>query len=1066
MKSVILASCLLLTGFGVESIASPPPVPYPVTLDAGTDAEQGGLLKNNGTTIVNGARIADIGQWWAYWFTVNPGESCLLTLITDAALAPNAAADANKVLPALPTISASGPDGKPIPVRVTRAPNGAAQAAWTVPDSFAPGTRVSVAISAKTEPVRVTRAVFSVRLPDKDGTGIPPAIQQLLLQGAPAGTKVTALPGRQPDRPYTALQTPSAPQQNVEVPVDAVFAYTTSADAIQGWKTRGYTVWTMGGSRSDKAYVDQHKDEMQVREDGTPRVIEGTSYYLTPSANRNSIERAYYDAALTAGSEGVCPEEPEFFADAGYSEAFKRAWKEKYRTDWQSPSSSIDAAYRSAQLMASMETEHVSSVLKAADGKPGVRRMVALHSPINYAMWSIVAPQYAITSLPQVQDVVGQVWTGTARSAVRYAGIRADRTFSLAYLEYSSLYHLTRGTGKRMWFLMDPLEDDPSRAQADYKSHYEQTLIAALLFPEIDSYEVMPWPDRIFGHIPAEYSTEIGSAVQALQLMHEQKGVEGSPATAANIGTFVSDSMQYQRSKALHSDFDGVFGLTLPLLERGVPVQAVSLDRAADPGYLKPFKTLLYSADYQKPTDARTHAALVDWVKRGGTLIVMGGSDPGNALTDAWWTKAGFKSPLDDLWQKLGITAGAPAKTVRAPEDDGAGYEAVAKTDGSVHDMKNRNRVTVDLTRFCADTGSVAIRFTDATPQDGWGPYVTATELRVNGQLAASFASGSDLESRFMVSDHGSEFNGEARYADRGSSFTYQFDNIPVRASVQLTVDIANGYVISASPAEPIFGHTLISTSSSTSLKKAFPRLRIGADYPATVYPGVPTTPPAPAAPGAARKQPAGPPNPLYTLRSGGTAAWMQKSGDGLVIYAGVAPGFFTSSSRSAGLLRALVQYGHQRAGGQYREPGSLRLRRGRFTIIHTFQGKEQVEGRTIDVLSPTLNVAEDRVIPPNSQALLYDIGDSDDPPHIGFVSGRVEAKVEAALSTAFFVRGTLATTGAARLHAGGHGVAGVKAFDRLGRPLEVQVTTEGETVLLRYPNDPDGVVIRVGWKQ
>ena len=1061
MKTVIAASCLLFAAAsGVK--AAPPSAPYPITLEAGSAAEQAVLTQGAASTRVNGARTAEIGQAWGYRFAVNPGESCLLSLIADAALAPGAAPDPSKPLPALPSISATGPDGKPLTVRVTRAVTGAVQAAFTVPDNMPMGSAVTVIVTAKTDPLRVTRTIFSVRSQDRgDGTGLPVAIQQLLLQGAPAGTRISATPGRQTDKPYTALQTPRPPEPQLEVPVDALFVYNNAADAIQGWKLRGYDVWTMGGSRSDKAYADQHKDEMQVREDGLPRIIDG-SFYLTPSPNRNAIERGYYDTALNNGSAGICPEEPEFFADAGYSEAFKRAWKATYHTDWVSPASSIDAAYRSAQLMASMETEHISSVVKAAEGRSGVRRMVALHSPINYAMWSIIAPQYAITSLPQVQDVIGQVWTGTARSAVRYAGLRGDRTFSTAYLEYSSLYHLTRGTSKRMWFLMDPLEDDPTRAQSDYKSHYEQTLIAALLFPDVDSYEVMPWPDRIFGHIPPEYAVEINSAVAALQMMHEQKPNEGSPA-APNIGVFVSDSMQYQRSKALRSDFDGVFGLTLPLLERGVPVQAISLDRATDSGYLKPFKTLLYTADYQKPTDARTHAAMADWVKRGGTLIVAGGSDPGNGLADAWWTKSGFKSPLDDLWQKLGINPGAPAKAMSAPLDDGTGYESIVKTDGSVHDLKNRNKVSLDLTRFCADTGSVAIRFTDATPADGWGPYLYGAELRVNGQLAASFAAGSDLESRFMVSDHGSEFNGDARYADKNASFTYQFDNIPFGAKVEFVVDIANGYAISASPAEPIFGHTLLSTGASGALKKAFPRLRIGVDYPATVYPGVPAVP-AQSGPANSR-QASGPPTPLYTLRSGGTPVWMQKSGDGLVIYAGVAPGFFTASSRSAGLLRALVQYGHQRAGGQYREPGALRLRRGKFSIIHTFQAKEQVEGRTIDVLSPSLNVAEDRVIPPNSDALLYDIGDEDDLPHIGYVSGRVEAKVEAPVSTSFLVRGPLKTMGVARLHSGGHPLAGVKGFDRLGRPVEVKATAEGNTLLLQYPNDPDGVVVRVGWK-
>jgi hypothetical protein len=163
--------------------------------------------------------------------------------------------------------------------------------------------------------------------------------------------------------------------------------------------------------------------------------------------------------------------------------------------------------------------------------------------------------------------------------------------------------------------------------------------------------------------------------------------------------------------------------------------------------------------------------------------------------------------------------------------------------------------------------------------------------------------------------------------------------------------------------------------------------------------------------------------------------------------------------------LRALVQYGQQRAGAIYKEPRSLRLRRGRYTIIHTFNGREEVEGRTIDLLSPTLSVAEDRVIPPDSDALLYDLGNDEDPPHIGFVSGRVDAQVETANASGYFARGPLHTTGIARLHSGGRALAGVKAMDRLGRPVDISAEPDGDTVLLRYPNDPDGVIVRVGWK-
>ena len=123
------------------------------------------------------------------------------------------------------------------------------------------------------------------------------------------------------------------------------------------------------------------------------------------------------------------------------------------------------------------------------------------------------------------------------------------------------------------------------------------------------------------------------------------------------------------------------------------------------------------------------------------------------------------------------------------------------------------------------------------------------------------------------------------------------------------------------------------------------------------------------------------------------------------------------------------------------------------------------VEGRMIDLLSPALNVADDRVIPPDSVALLYDLGVPEAEPHVGFVSGRMQAKAETATATAFYVRGAAGTTGAARLHRGNRRLTGARGVDWLGRSVPVQAQEEGGTVLLRYPNDPDGVIIRAGWQ-
>ena len=1026
--------------------AAPPP-PYPTSLAPGTPAEQALITGSGGTTIVEGARYAEQGQAWTYAFPVAPGDRCRIELVL---------ADSNLTAP---RVVIPGPDNKPIASKSDFSSTDKQTFAtfWTMPQNWPLGSHIPVTITAKTGAVTVRQVRFSVVPQDLNGDGFPEYLSRLMTQGLPRGARPAV--ARSPSRPYTVFQSGHAPAPQLEVQTDAVFAYTSAIEAIQGWKQRAYTVWTMGGMRDGKTYLTQHPGEAQTDSAGNPITI-GESIYYSPTPGRIAAERAYYETALANGSEGVCPEEPEYFARAGYEPAFRTAWQQTLKRPWQDPASSISARWQAGQLMAQMETNQIAQLLQpVADARPAARRMVAIHSPLHYALAGIVSPHYAITSLPAVQDVIGQVWTGTARMPIRYVGLRKDWTFSLAYLEYSSLYHLMRGTGKRLWFLADPLEDDPNRTLADYKTHYEQTLAASLLFPEVDSYEVMPWPERIYGHVPAEYATEINTVVAALQDMHNQPAAAGNAVSAANIGVLVSDSIQWQREPPDASDLDGLSGLAMPLLQRGVPVQVISLDRAADPGYLRPFKALLLSYDYQKPLNARGQAALAQWVRDGGCLLYAGGSDTYNALPESWWQQANLDGPQFDLWRQLGMTLQGKSTKVAAPGEDITRYQTVVKGAGAEHDLKNRRAVTIDLTPYAQPSGSVAVRFTDVTPEDGWGAFLAGARLDIGGKLAAQFLAGSDLESRFLVHDKGSQVNGKGRFADGANSWTYEFDNLPPKTPVQLTLDIGNGFAVSAAQVKPDFGHTLLSTPSAGIVARAFPRLRIPSAYAATLYPQI-----------QARDRDDGGkpgigPNVLYTLRSGGSPVWTQTVGRGLLINLGVAPGFFSANERSAGLLRALVGYGVRRVGGSVRESDALRIKRGRYTVIRTYEDSDTVDGRTIDLLSSNLAAAEDREIPPHAVAFLYDIGSRDQPPHIGFISGRVQAKLETNTVTAFYVRGPLGTTGAARLHTGGRRLTGARAVDRLGHPVNIQTDPDGGTVLLKYPNDPDGVLVRVGWE-
>ncbi len=122
------------------------------------------------------------------------------------------------------------------------------------------------------------------------------------------------------------------------------------------------------------------------------------------------------------------------------------------------------------------------------------------HSLINYAHWRIVSPESRLLTIPGggFDGLIGQVWTGTARTPNVYRGVRKQRTFETAYCEYAACVALVRGTDKRLWQLADPIEDNPNYCWDDYRVNWECTVAASLLIPGSERFEIMPWPRRIF----------------------------------------------------------------------------------------------------------------------------------------------------------------------------------------------------------------------------------------------------------------------------------------------------------------------------------------------------------------------------------------------------------------------------------------------------------------------------------------------------------------------------------------------------------------------------------------
>jgi len=458
-------------------------------------------------------------------------------------------------------------------------------------------------------------------------------------------------------------------------------------ERMQSWRDRGYRIHVMTGV-SWGHYQDylygrfdgvNHEDEAQTVGDGRKSSHGGDVYYMCPGTNFGKFLAVGVQRALDAGAEAVHLEEPEFWVNSGYSEAFKREWQSHYNEPWRAPDSSVDAQWRASKLKYFLYRRALQQVfdhVQAYNRRMGkhVRCYVPTHSVLNYAHWEIVSPESSLAQLDGCDGYIAQVWTGTSRTPNMYRGVRKERTFETAFLEYGAMQNLVRSTGRTVWYLNDPIEDNPNHDWNDYQANWESTLVASLLQPDVWQFEVAPWPERIFTgryprsagradrkRIPPAYATELQTVMNALNDMKQDR-IEWDCGTTG-IGLVISDSLMFERGDPVASDQDlsHVYGLALPLLKRGMPVAPVQLENVTVPGYLDGFRVLLLTYQGMKPLTPEVHAPLVDWVKRGGVLVVCDDdSDPYNTVRE-WWNSDGleYDTPREHLFEQLGFDPAA-----------------------------------------------------------------------------------------------------------------------------------------------------------------------------------------------------------------------------------------------------------------------------------------------------------------------------------------------------------------------------------------------------------------------
>ena len=500
------------------------------------------------------------------------------------------------------------------------------------------------------------------------------------------------------DSVKTTFQTSRAWSPAIDNRADAVMVYgmggnpsdpgsNSVEERLASWRERGYVTHFMTGIAWG-GYQDYfsggwdgewHLDEGQVQMDGDTIWHGKMVPYIVPTENYLAyFKDRHIKRIIDAGVDAIFLEEPEFWAHAGYSEAFKREWKAYYGEDWRPQDESPEATYLSSKLKYHLyyrALEEAFSYAKEYGRSLGrdVKCYVPTHSLLNYSMWQIVSPEASLASMDCVDGYIAQVWTGTSRVPDYFDGIRRERVFETAYLEYGCMASMTAPTGRKVWFLTDPVED-AARDWVDFRRNYQATFVAQLLYPEIADYEIMPWPERIYTRpyrisadsdetaiIPAEYASQMQVMVNAL---HEMPVSSNRLNGSRGISVLMANSLMFQRFP-VHQSYDdpqlsNFFGLAMPLLKRGVPVGITHIENLGFKQALADVKVLLLTYSNMKPMDPSAHAFLADWVRAGGVLVYSGtDTDPFQGVREWWNTDYSFQVPADHLFGLMGIAPGA-----------------------------------------------------------------------------------------------------------------------------------------------------------------------------------------------------------------------------------------------------------------------------------------------------------------------------------------------------------------------------------------------------------------------
>ena len=456
----------------------------------------------------------------------------------------------------------------------------------------------------------------------------------------------------------SSMQVACAYSDGINVNSDSVMVYTTNEGTVSTWNAveDRYNIDMMIAiNRADLAWAEAHPESIQTQASGTKMLHgSGGSYYMVPTEEFIEYTWEKVEWSLkTFRPTTIAFEEPEMWNASGYSQGFKDEWKKYFGEEWQDPNSSPEALLKSMELKTYL-FERIISVMseRMAESAPNTTFYIATHSTVNYNDWGITAGLNHYMATGKVHGIIGQTWSDTIRTAYPYNGQSVVDEYLNAYVDFASYIDSVEGTN--FYALADPMCDSTTSTEEKNRFAYLQTIVASLMHPEIHRFEICPWTDRAFGKVSTTYKTILQQCFNAL---NEVGGKEITlEAGTPGIKYLVSDTISWLKNIRWSPETsDGYYGITMPLATYGIPVGVKSMEQVYTAADLEDVNILIVSYDNQLPMDEKVNDAIADWVKKGGTLLLLSGQNDFWSAEDRFWHADG--SPIANLFKKMGVEA-------------------------------------------------------------------------------------------------------------------------------------------------------------------------------------------------------------------------------------------------------------------------------------------------------------------------------------------------------------------------------------------------------------------------